>query len=208
MPPLLEELVVAGNLGAQDWKLAQTLGGHVHMAARRAGCWLKSRLCQAWLKGSWQLPAPRRFHAGGCSSPVAPAETLFTTRADGAVRLRLDPEGPGALAPITVHQLFQAAVERHGDRPALAYKRGQTWESLSYRQYQQQCRAAAKGFLKAMTSACLPAACPPPFTPAWVCSRVLTPSAASPTPPMHGDQQLRPVYRGYPKRSRVQRQRI
>ncbi|XP_059581392.1 long-chain-fatty-acid--CoA ligase ACSBG2 isoform X2 [Alligator mississippiensis] len=118
------------------------------MAARRAGCWLKSRLCQAWLKGSWQLPAPRRFHAGGCSSPVAPAETLFTTRADGAVRLRLDPEGPGALAPITVHQLFQAAVERHGDRPALAYKRGQTWESLSYRQYQQQCRAAAKGFLK------------------------------------------------------------
>lgn len=27
MPPLLEELVVAGNLGAQDWKLAQTLGG-------------------------------------------------------------------------------------------------------------------------------------------------------------------------------------
>ncbi|XP_025049264.1 long-chain-fatty-acid--CoA ligase ACSBG1-like [Alligator sinensis] len=118
------------------------------MAARRAGCWLKSRLCQAWLKGSWQLPAPHRFHAGGCSGPVAPAETLFTTRADEAVRLRLDPEGPGALPPITVHQLFQAAVEHHGDQPALAYKRGQTWESLSYRQYQQQGRGPAKGFLK------------------------------------------------------------
>ncbi|XP_059579546.1 long-chain-fatty-acid--CoA ligase ACSBG2 [Alligator mississippiensis] len=91
---------------------------------------------------------PALLPAGGCSGPVAPAETLFTTRADGAVRLRLDPEGPGALPPITVHQLFQEAVKRHGDRPALAYKRGQTWESLSYRQYQQQCRAAAKGFLK------------------------------------------------------------
>ncbi|KYO29874.1 hypothetical protein Y1Q_0017091 [Alligator mississippiensis] len=124
------------------------LHGHVHMAVRRVGRWLKSRLCQEWLRRSWQLPAPRRCHAGGCSGPVAPAETLFTTRADGAVRLRLDPEGPRALPPITVHQLFQEAVERHGDRPALAYKRGQTWESLSYRQYQQQCRAAAKGFLK------------------------------------------------------------
>ncbi|XP_025049266.1 long-chain-fatty-acid--CoA ligase ACSBG2-like [Alligator sinensis] len=32
--------------------------------------------------------------AGGCSGPVAPAETLFTTRADEAVRLRLGPPGP------------------------------------------------------------------------------------------------------------------
>ncbi|XP_059581403.1 long-chain-fatty-acid--CoA ligase ACSBG2-like [Alligator mississippiensis] len=113
----------------------------------QAYCW-GSPQCRGESGQAAPAPAILTPVAGGCSGPVAPAETLFTTRADGAVRLRLDPEGPGALAPITVHQLFQAAVERHGDRPALAYKRGQTWESLSYRQYQQQCRAAAKGFLK------------------------------------------------------------
>ncbi|XP_025050493.1 long-chain-fatty-acid--CoA ligase ACSBG2-like, partial [Alligator sinensis] len=106
---------------------------------------LKSRLCRAWLGGSQQLPAPHWCHTGGCSGPVAPAETLFTTRADRAVRLRLDPEDPGALPPITVHQLFQAAVERHGDRPALAYKRGQTWER---RRRRRRAGPAAKGFLK------------------------------------------------------------
>ncbi|KAM9821992.1 long-chain-fatty-acid--CoA ligase ACSBG2-like [Syngnathus typhle] len=79
---------------------------------------------------------------------LAPAEQLWTTSKQGAVRLRMEESGPAADIPVTVHQMFLGTVEAFGDHPALASKKDGQWETLTWRQYYQQCRTAAKSFMK------------------------------------------------------------
>ncbi|XP_043968787.1 long-chain-fatty-acid--CoA ligase ACSBG2-like [Gambusia affinis] len=79
---------------------------------------------------------------------LAPTEKLFTSERDQAVRLRMEGSGPGSETPITIHQLFLEAVESYGDHPALVFKKGGQMITLTWRQYYEQCRAAAKSFLK------------------------------------------------------------
>ncbi|KAL2090184.1 hypothetical protein ACEWY4_014872 [Coilia grayii] len=73
---------------------------------------------------------------------------LWTTRRDGEVKLRMSESGPGAEPPLTVHQMFHATVERYGRYTALGWKDGEAWRTMDYREYYQQCRTAAKAFLK------------------------------------------------------------
>lgn len=73
---------------------------------------------------------------------------LWTSAPDGAVKLRMEESGPLSLTPITIHELLQQAVDAHGERTALAWLENGTWENFSFRQYQQECRKAAKSFLK------------------------------------------------------------
>ncbi|KAJ8278567.1 hypothetical protein GJAV_G00088990 [Gymnothorax javanicus] len=84
------------------------------------------------------------------SLSLGPADELklWTTRGDGEVKLRMSESGPASEPPITVHQMFVSAVERFGERTALGWKEGDQWQTLSYRDYYQRCRTAAKGFLK------------------------------------------------------------
>ncbi|XP_054628341.1 long-chain-fatty-acid--CoA ligase ACSBG2-like isoform X2 [Dunckerocampus dactyliophorus] len=82
------------------------------------------------------------------ASALTPAEQLWTTSRDQAVRLRMEASGPAADTPITVHQMFLETVESFGSHPALAHKKDGQWVTLSWRQYYEQCRAAAKSFLK------------------------------------------------------------
>ncbi|XP_069482870.1 long-chain-fatty-acid--CoA ligase ACSBG2-like isoform X2 [Ambystoma mexicanum] len=79
---------------------------------------------------------------------LAPASSLCTTVRDGAVRLRIEPTGPAAEPPVTVHQMFKRTLKRYGDLPALAVKKDEVWEYITYSEYYQHCRTAAKGFLK------------------------------------------------------------
>ncbi|KAJ1212741.1 hypothetical protein NDU88_000388 [Pleurodeles waltl] len=60
----------------------------------------------------------------------------------------MEEAGPASEPPITTLQLFKDAVQRYGNRPAMAVKRDGRWETTTYLQYYQQCRAAAKSFLK------------------------------------------------------------
>lgn len=78
-------------------------------------------------------------------SPPA-EEALWTTRADGRVRLRIDPSCPQT--PYTVHRMFYEALDNYGDLSALGFKRQGAWEHISYSQYYLLARKAAKGFLK------------------------------------------------------------
>jgi long-chain-fatty-acid--CoA ligase ACSBG len=78
-------------------------------------------------------------------SPPA-EEALWTTQADGRVRLRMDPSCPQL--PYTVHRMFYEALDKYGDLGALGFKRQDKWEHISYCQYYQIARRAAKGFLK------------------------------------------------------------
>ncbi|XP_030048667.1 long-chain-fatty-acid--CoA ligase ACSBG2 isoform X3 [Microcaecilia unicolor] len=82
------------------------------------------------------------------ASKLAPADSLWTTEKDGAVRFRMEQTGPGSQPPITVHQLFQQTLQRYSNKPALAVKRDGQWKTITFLQYYQNCRAAAKGFLK------------------------------------------------------------
>uniref|UniRef100_H3CFC9 long-chain-fatty-acid--CoA ligase n=1 Tax=Tetraodon nigroviridis TaxID=99883 RepID=H3CFC9_TETNG len=84
------------------------------------------------------------------SLPVA-AEAelpLWTTRGDAEVKLRMEDSGLGAEPPQTVHQAFVSTVERFGEQAALSWRDGEQRRSLSYREYYQACRTAAKSFLK------------------------------------------------------------
>ncbi|KAI4901675.1 hypothetical protein NFI96_008119 [Prochilodus magdalenae] len=79
---------------------------------------------------------------------VAPAEQYWSTVREKAVKLRLADSGPGSEPPRTVDQLFQDTVNKCGDVPALRWKKDGAWLTLTYREYQQHCRTAAKSFLK------------------------------------------------------------
>ncbi|XP_030048663.1 long-chain-fatty-acid--CoA ligase ACSBG2 isoform X2 [Microcaecilia unicolor] len=82
------------------------------------------------------------------ASKLAPADSLWTTEKDGAVRFRMEQTGPGSEPPITIHQLFQQTLQHCSNKPALAVKRDGQWKTITFLQYYQNCRAAAKGFLK------------------------------------------------------------
>ncbi|MCJ8746867.1 hypothetical protein PDJAM_G00146680 [Pangasius djambal] len=79
---------------------------------------------------------------------LAPAEQYWSISRDKAVKLRKSESGPGSEPPLTIHQLFQWTVDNFGDHPALCSKNDGVWVKLTYKEYQQQCRAAAKSFLK------------------------------------------------------------
>ncbi|KAK1157148.1 long-chain-fatty-acid--CoA ligase ACSBG2-like isoform X1 [Acipenser oxyrinchus oxyrinchus] len=73
---------------------------------------------------------------------------LCTTREDGEVKLRMGDSGQAAEPAITVNQMFLQTVEQYGDKVALASKDGDNWNRLTYKDYYQRCRTAAKSFLK------------------------------------------------------------
>ncbi|KAI3371303.1 hypothetical protein L3Q82_023916 [Scortum barcoo] len=79
-------------------------------------------------------------------SPLAPAHSLWTSDAKGSVRLRIDEGCP--VEAVTVHQMFKASVEKYGNMFALASKKNNKWEKITFLEYYQFCRTAAKSFIK------------------------------------------------------------
>ncbi|KAL0979625.1 hypothetical protein UPYG_G00187460 [Umbra pygmaea] len=101
------------------------------------------------------LDEPLEEPLSGASVPLkvsnvslAPAEQLWVHSRDHAVKLRMAEMGPGSETPKTIHQMFLETVESYGHLPALASKEEGRWVTLTWREYYQQCRAAAKSFLK------------------------------------------------------------
>ncbi|XP_040010735.1 long-chain-fatty-acid--CoA ligase ACSBG2-like isoform X3 [Xiphias gladius] len=82
------------------------------------------------------------------ATTLAPADQLWSDSRDKAVRLRMEGSGLASVTPITIHQMFLETVESYGDSPALVSKKEGEWVTLTWRQYYEQCRAAAKSFLK------------------------------------------------------------
>ncbi|XP_030353889.1 long-chain-fatty-acid--CoA ligase ACSBG1 isoform X3 [Strigops habroptila] len=77
---------------------------------------------------------------------IEPTESLWTSLADGRVRLRIDNSCPQT--PITVHQMFKDSLEKYGSLNALASKKNGKWEKITFSEYYCLSRKAAKGFLK------------------------------------------------------------
>ncbi|XP_056409704.1 long-chain-fatty-acid--CoA ligase ACSBG2-like isoform X2 [Hyla sarda] len=76
------------------------------------------------------------------------SETLWTCRTDGEITLRMEVSGAAALCPVTVPQLFSKAVKKYGQKVALCVRASDGWQEMTYSQYELQCRAVARGFLK------------------------------------------------------------
>lgn len=48
----------------------------------------------------------------------------------------------------TIHEVLDQTVLRHGDLPAMRAKRGDTWQTTTWRQYREQAHLAGRGFLR------------------------------------------------------------
>lgn len=79
---------------------------------------------------------------------LAQAQELWSTARDKPVKLRMETSGLGSEPPMTIHQMFLATVQKYGDYPALRAKKDGTWVTLTYKEYYQHARTAAKSFLK------------------------------------------------------------
>lgn len=98
-------------------------------------------------------PAPTRPPSPGpATRPPAlmarPSGSYWTTRRDGEVRLRRGRVSSDQQAPLTVHDMVMHSATRYGNYIALGTKRRNQWHLLTYIQYYELCRRAAKGFLK------------------------------------------------------------
>ncbi|KAL8565267.1 hypothetical protein ACOMHN_001165 [Nucella lapillus] len=77
-----------------------------------------------------------------------PADCLWTTQRDRAVKLRTTPHGINAEKPITVVTLVHNTVNRLPNGTAMAIKREGQWVKWTYSQYLADIRTAAKAFIK------------------------------------------------------------
>ncbi|KAL3062561.1 hypothetical protein OYC64_002381 [Pagothenia borchgrevinki] len=127
-----------------DLKINSTLNGKAITSELSS----TSELEEATEGLSLEEPRAVPLSTAKAQTALAPADQLWSTSKDQAVRLRMEGSGPASETPITVHQLFMETVENYGDRPALVSKTEGQWVTLTWRQYYEQCRAAAKSFLK------------------------------------------------------------
>lgn len=96
-----------------------------------------------------QMKNPCSGEADGLwKNDLAPAEKHWTTQRDGAVKLHIGDTKYDNLPPMTVPQFFQRAVEKASGYTALAVKRDGEWKKWTYKEYFEDCKIAAKGFIK------------------------------------------------------------
>ncbi|XP_043986504.1 long-chain-fatty-acid--CoA ligase ACSBG2 isoform X1 [Gambusia affinis] len=97
---------------------------------------------------SSDIPQVNAQRPDSLSVPPSSELRLWTTQRNGEVKLRMEESGVAAEKPLTVNQMFAAAAARFSDFTALKWKEGEGQKSLTYKQYYQDCRTAAKSFLK------------------------------------------------------------
>uniref|UniRef100_A0A3Q3J2S7 long-chain-fatty-acid--CoA ligase n=1 Tax=Monopterus albus TaxID=43700 RepID=A0A3Q3J2S7_MONAL len=118
------------------------------------GCLLKfdlslmARKCGCPCYSNAEEPKAVSLLTASVATTLSPSDQLWTTSRDKAVKLRMESSGPASRTPITIHQMFLETVEQYQDHPALVSKKDGQWVTLTWRQYYEQCRAAAKSFLK------------------------------------------------------------
>ncbi|XP_072458082.1 long-chain-fatty-acid--CoA ligase ACSBG2-like isoform X2 [Notamacropus eugenii] len=73
---------------------------------------------------------------------------FFSSQLNGEVILRNDKKGEGNQAPLTVHELMLETATKYPDLIALGIKKVNEWETITYIEYYELCRKAAKSLLK------------------------------------------------------------
>ncbi|XP_076415916.1 long-chain-fatty-acid--CoA ligase ACSBG2 isoform X3 [Peromyscus maniculatus bairdii] len=112
--------------GAKSFLTAQTI--------------LKTKLYSKALKRTaTQAPHP--------SETMAPGSCYWTTERDGEVKLRLGKNSEDE-PPTTVPDLIMSAATKYSHCLAIGSKYKKSWQLLTYIEYYEACRRAAKAFLK------------------------------------------------------------
>ncbi|XP_043846667.1 LOW QUALITY PROTEIN: long-chain-fatty-acid--CoA ligase ACSBG2-like [Dromiciops gliroides] len=81
-------------------------------------------------------------------TPFTETIGFFTSHLDGEVILRSNKKGEGNEPPLTIHELVHETVTKFPDFIALGTRKTNEWETLTYIEYYELCRKAAKSFLK------------------------------------------------------------
>lgn len=83
-------------------------------------------------------------------SPIQlePADSLWTTKADSAIKIRMGDDENTKLTPTTVIRLLENTVKLAANRIALGVKRDGKWRNWTYSEYYEEVRSAAKSFIK------------------------------------------------------------
>ncbi|XP_062966043.1 long-chain-fatty-acid--CoA ligase ACSBG2-like [Cynocephalus volans] len=72
----------------------------------------------------------------------------WTTERQGEVRLRLHKDSSDNAEPLTVHDMVMDTAIKYANHIALGSKHRNRWHLLTYIEYYEECRRAAKAFLK------------------------------------------------------------
>jgi long-chain-fatty-acid--CoA ligase ACSBG len=75
------------------------------------------------------------------------ASPFWRIESDACVEIRIAKKGVAARPPTTVNELLQLAVSKHGDKPALSWEDNGKWVSMTWIEYSDQIRAAAKSLI-------------------------------------------------------------
>ena len=87
-----------------------------------------------------------------CFTDIKAAKQLTTTTDPSvAVDIKLAEKD---FAATTVGRLFQKAVARFPNHPALRYKTASSWEELTYSQYYNKCLEAARAYIEVSWKFC------------------------------------------------------
>lgn len=86
--------------------------------------------------------------AGVTSSPHG----YWTTDPSKEVKLRVEDTGAASETPFTIIDMFQKAVDKFGDKPAINVKKMGAWQHWTYEKYFDNCQTLAKAFIEVIPS--------------------------------------------------------
>uniref|UniRef100_A0A4X2MBS4 long-chain-fatty-acid--CoA ligase n=1 Tax=Vombatus ursinus TaxID=29139 RepID=A0A4X2MBS4_VOMUR len=81
-------------------------------------------------------------------TPFTETIGFFTSQLTGEVILRKNKKGEGNQAPLTIHELVLGTATRYPDLIALGTRNVDGWDTMTYIEYYELCRKAAKSFLQ------------------------------------------------------------
>ena len=82
----------------------------------------------------------------GIACTLAPADDYVTNLRDGAVKIRFSEKNNGPT--ISVMEFIERTCNTWPNRPALKVERQEQWVTWTYKEYLQDIRTTAKGFIK------------------------------------------------------------
>lgn len=91
----------------------------------------------------------------------------WTTERDGEVQLRMNKNSEN-VPPLTVPDMIMSAATKYSHYLAIGSKHKKNWQLLTYVEYYEACRRAAKAFLKVLLLRVRERAAPPPAQPCCV----------------------------------------
>lgn len=80
-------------------------------------------------------------------APMTPLSPWMSYSPDVPVEIRMGKEGPASSQPLTVIDVFESVAVKYANKKALATWKNNKWNFITYAQYNQFVKMAAKSFI-------------------------------------------------------------